>query len=162
MWAFLGTLVIFLINWSTLNLIYSPVRPVTTFAAFCFTYRTIVMPIAREFNPECVLVSSGFDAAKGHPTALGGYEVSAACEWSGWPAWCSLTEACIIRLSVTSLYLLYLSTDLFQSLCVCRLCNTLLYVVKKIVFVWKQTSRHLWKGDFWLHQPIRKILVLVL
>ena len=45
-----------------------------------FTHRTIVMPIAREFNPECVLVSSGFDAAKGHPTALGGYEVSAACE----------------------------------------------------------------------------------
>ena len=45
-----------------------------------FAHRTIVMPIAREFNPECVLVSSGFDAAKGHPTALGGYEVSAACE----------------------------------------------------------------------------------
>lgn len=42
--------------------------------------RTIVMPIAREFGPECVLVSAGFDAAKGHPTALGGYEVSAACK----------------------------------------------------------------------------------
>ena len=37
------------------------------------------MPIAREFNPELVLVSSGFDAARGHPTALGGYEISAAC-----------------------------------------------------------------------------------
>ncbi|KAL8560904.1 hypothetical protein ACOMHN_035844 [Nucella lapillus] len=48
-------------------------------AEYLTAFRTIVMPIAREFNPECVLVSSGFDAAKGHPTALGGYEVSAAC-----------------------------------------------------------------------------------
>lgn len=39
------------------------------------------MPIAREFNPECVLVSAGFDAAKGHATALGGYEVSPACKY---------------------------------------------------------------------------------
>ena len=38
------------------------------------------MPIAREFNPQCVLVSAGFDAANGHPVALGGYQVSAACE----------------------------------------------------------------------------------
>ena len=37
------------------------------------------MPLAREFDPECVLVSSGFDAAKGHATALGGYELSPEC-----------------------------------------------------------------------------------
>lgn len=39
------------------------------------------MPIAREFKPECVLVSAGYDAAKGHATALGGYEVSPECMW---------------------------------------------------------------------------------
>ena len=38
------------------------------------------MPIAREYNPECVLVSAGFDAAKGHAQALGGYEVSPECK----------------------------------------------------------------------------------
>lgn len=37
------------------------------------------MPIAREFRPEAVLVSSGFDAAQGHPAPLGGYQVSPAC-----------------------------------------------------------------------------------
>ncbi len=37
------------------------------------------MPIAREFQPEIVLVSSGFDAAVGHPPPLGGYNVSAEC-----------------------------------------------------------------------------------
>lgn len=38
------------------------------------------MPIAREFRPEAVLVSSGFDAAQGHPAPLGGYQVSPACK----------------------------------------------------------------------------------
>lgn len=42
-------------------------------------YRTIVMPIAREFSPNVVLVSAGFDAADGHSPALGGYKVSAKC-----------------------------------------------------------------------------------
>ncbi|KAG9353497.1 hypothetical protein JZ751_018099 [Albula glossodonta] len=32
-----------------------------------------------EFSPDMVLVSSGFDAAEGHPPALGGYKVSAKC-----------------------------------------------------------------------------------
>lgn len=39
------------------------------------------MPIAREFNPEIVLVSAGFDAATGHPAPLGGYLVSPACKY---------------------------------------------------------------------------------
>lgn len=37
------------------------------------------MPIAREFSPDIVLVSAGFDAALGHPAPLGGYVVSPAC-----------------------------------------------------------------------------------
>jgi histone deacetylase 4/5 len=37
------------------------------------------MPIAREFNPELVLISAGFDAAAGHPAPLGGYNVSPNC-----------------------------------------------------------------------------------
>lgn len=38
------------------------------------------MPIAREFSPDLVLVSAGFDAAEGHPPPLGGYHVSAKCK----------------------------------------------------------------------------------
>ncbi|XP_013391785.2 histone deacetylase 4-like [Lingula anatina] len=48
-------------------------------ADYMMAFRTVVMPIAREFNPELVLVSAGFDAAKGHPAPLGGYELSGAC-----------------------------------------------------------------------------------
>lgn len=40
-------------------------------------HRIVVMPIAREFSPDLVLVSAGFDAAEGHPPPLGGYHVSA-------------------------------------------------------------------------------------
>ncbi|XP_054253118.1 histone deacetylase 7 [Indicator indicator] len=42
-------------------------------------FRSVVMPIAHEFCPDLVLVSAGFDAADGHPPALGGYRVSAKC-----------------------------------------------------------------------------------
>lgn len=38
------------------------------------------MPIASEFAPDVVLVSSGFDAVEGHPTPLGGYNLSAKCK----------------------------------------------------------------------------------
>ncbi|KAI4901578.1 hypothetical protein NFI96_012101, partial [Prochilodus magdalenae] len=37
-------------------------------------FHNVVMPIAREFAPELVLVSAGFDAARGDP--LGGYHVT--------------------------------------------------------------------------------------
>lgn len=40
------------------------------------------MPIAHEFSPDVVLVSSGFDAVEGHSAALGGYRVSAKCKHS--------------------------------------------------------------------------------
>ena len=39
------------------------------------------MPIARQFDPELVLVSAGFDAADGHPAPLGGYKVTAPCKY---------------------------------------------------------------------------------
>ncbi|XP_073928269.1 histone deacetylase 4 isoform X9 [Castor canadensis] len=42
-------------------------------------FRMVVMPIANEFAPDMVLVSSGFDAVEGHPTPLGGYNLSAKC-----------------------------------------------------------------------------------
>ncbi|CAG2109081.1 unnamed protein product, partial [Medioppia subpectinata] len=48
-------------------------------AEYLAAFRAIVMPIAREFNPDIVMVASGFDSAKGHPPPLGGYQVSANC-----------------------------------------------------------------------------------
>ncbi|KAI0483989.1 putative histone deacetylase A [Xylariaceae sp. FL0804] len=40
-------------------------------------FQKIVMPIAKEFNPDLVIVSAGFDAAKGDE--LGGCQVTPAC-----------------------------------------------------------------------------------
>lgn len=48
-------------------------------AEYLAAFRTVVMPIARAFEPDLVLVSAGFDAAGGHPAPLGGYNVSPAC-----------------------------------------------------------------------------------
>lgn len=48
-------------------------------AEYLAAFRTIVMPIARQFDPEIVLVACGFDGASGHPPPLGGYQISAAC-----------------------------------------------------------------------------------
>lgn len=48
-------------------------------AEYLAAFRTVVMPIAREFAPDIILVSAGFDAAIGHPPPLGGYVVSPAC-----------------------------------------------------------------------------------
>ncbi|KAG8311280.1 Histone deacetylase 7 [Homalodisca vitripennis] len=48
-------------------------------AEYLAAFRTIVMPIAKEFEPEVVMVSAGFDAATGHPPPLGGYKLSPAC-----------------------------------------------------------------------------------
>ena len=45
--------------------------------------RTVVMPVAREFSPDVVLVSAGFDAVEGHQSPLGGYSVTAKCELEG-------------------------------------------------------------------------------
>ncbi|KAI5709676.1 hypothetical protein M8J76_009850 [Diaphorina citri] len=48
-------------------------------AEYLAAFRTIVMPVAKEFDPQIVLVSAGFDAAAGHPPPLGGYKLSPAC-----------------------------------------------------------------------------------
>ncbi|XP_023565584.1 histone deacetylase 9 isoform X7 [Octodon degus] len=42
-------------------------------------FRTVVMPVAKEFDPNMVLVSAGFDALEGHTPPLGGYRVTAKC-----------------------------------------------------------------------------------
>lgn len=66
--------------------------PVMPSLVFC---RTVVMPIANEFAPDVVLVSSGFDAVEGHPTPLGGYNLSAKCKSPEYtvPLPCLLSEA---------------------------------------------------------------------
>ncbi len=38
------------------------------------------MPILEQFQPELILVSSGFDACIGHPHPLGGYELTPTCK----------------------------------------------------------------------------------
>lgn len=43
------------------------------------------MPIANEFAPDVVLVSSGFDAVEGHQPPLGGYKLTAKCKRSAFP-----------------------------------------------------------------------------
>ncbi|CAG9836729.1 unnamed protein product [Diabrotica balteata] len=48
-------------------------------AEYLAAFRSIVMPLARVFDPDIVLVSSGFDLTEGHPDPLGGYKVSPAC-----------------------------------------------------------------------------------
>nr|XP_048694287.1 histone deacetylase 9 isoform X3 [Caretta caretta] len=42
-------------------------------------FRTVIMPIAKEFDPDIILVSAGFDAVEGHDAPLGGYKVTAKC-----------------------------------------------------------------------------------
>lgn len=48
-------------------------------AEYLAAFRSVVLPIARAFSPDVVLVSAGFDAAAGHPHPIGGYLVSTAC-----------------------------------------------------------------------------------
>lgn len=48
-------------------------------AEYLAAFRSIVMPIARDFDPSVVLVACGFDSAFGHPENLGGYNVSPTC-----------------------------------------------------------------------------------
>ena len=39
------------------------------------------MPILEQFQPQMILVSSGFDASIGHPHPLGGYELTPTCKF---------------------------------------------------------------------------------
>uniref|UniRef100_A0A8C6UIH8 Histone deacetylase n=1 Tax=Neogobius melanostomus TaxID=47308 RepID=A0A8C6UIH8_9GOBI len=84
-----------------------PMGDVEYLAAF----RTVVMPIANEFAPDIVLVSSGFDAVEGHPPPLGGYTLTSKCEGNvmsqrtgilagghDLTAICDASEACVAAL----------------------------------------------------------------
>uniref|UniRef100_A0A8C1G6H8 Histone deacetylase n=1 Tax=Cyprinus carpio TaxID=7962 RepID=A0A8C1G6H8_CYPCA len=53
-------------------------------ADYLAAFRTVVMPIAHEFAPDVVRVSSGFDAVEGHPPPLGGYKLTAKCKCFGY------------------------------------------------------------------------------
>ena len=59
---------------------FIPTEPVYGDPEYFAAFRSIVIPIAKEFQPDVVLVSAGFDAAAGHSPALGGYQVTAACK----------------------------------------------------------------------------------
>lgn len=48
-------------------------------AEYMAAFRTLVMPMAQDFNPSMVLVACGFDAARGHSFNFGGYKVSPGC-----------------------------------------------------------------------------------
>lgn len=48
-------------------------------AEYLAAFRSIVIPVARSFCPDFVLVSAGFDAAAGHDHPIGGYQVSTSC-----------------------------------------------------------------------------------
>ncbi|XP_044750922.1 histone deacetylase 4 [Coccinella septempunctata] len=48
-------------------------------AEYLAAFRSVVLPIAKEFCPDIILVSAGFDATDGHLPPLGGYRVTPAC-----------------------------------------------------------------------------------
>ena len=60
---------------TNVNIAWSSGEPLGD-AEYAAAFRCIVLPVLREFAPDVVLVSAGFDAASGHPASLGGYEVS--------------------------------------------------------------------------------------
>ena len=43
--------------------------------------RSVVMPVIRDFGPDLILVSAGFNSTSGHPSTLGGYSVTPKCEF---------------------------------------------------------------------------------
>ncbi|KAM4622369.1 LOW QUALITY PROTEIN: histone deacetylase 5 [Discoglossus pictus] len=55
------------------------VEPPVGDAEYLAAFRMVVMPIAKEFAPDFILVSAGFDAVEGHQSPLGGYSVTAKC-----------------------------------------------------------------------------------
>lgn len=42
-------------------------------ADYLAAWRVIVIPVLNHFKPTFIIVSAGFDAARGHSQALGGY-----------------------------------------------------------------------------------------
>ncbi|VDK34588.1 unnamed protein product [Gongylonema pulchrum] len=45
-------------------------------ADYLAAWRVIVIPVLNHFKPTFIIVSAGFDAARGHSQALGGYRLS--------------------------------------------------------------------------------------
>ena len=39
-----------------------------------------MIPVLRDFAPDIILVSAGFNATSGHPPTLGGYSVTPQCK----------------------------------------------------------------------------------
>lgn len=62
-------------NW---NVAWSGGEPMGD-AEYLAAFRSLVMPIGRDFNPSMVLVACGFDGARGHPYNFGGYDLTPAC-----------------------------------------------------------------------------------
>lgn len=54
-------------------------QSVMTDVEYLAAFRSVVMPILEQFQPQMILVSSGFDASIGHPHPLGGYELTPTC-----------------------------------------------------------------------------------
>jgi acetoin utilization deacetylase AcuC-like enzyme len=42
---------------------------------FVAAFYHFVIPIARQFDPDMIFVSAGFDAAEGHPENVGGQHI---------------------------------------------------------------------------------------
>lgn len=49
-------------------------------AEYLAAFRCVVIPVAREYSPDIILVSAGFNATEGHPPTLGGYTVTPQCK----------------------------------------------------------------------------------
>ena len=47
--------------------------------AYLAAFRSVIMPIARSFRPQIVLVSCGFDGPSSHLKELGGYKLTPNC-----------------------------------------------------------------------------------
>ncbi|KAM7539497.1 hypothetical protein Aperf_G00000051189 [Anoplocephala perfoliata] len=81
-------------------------------AEYLAAFRSLVMPIAAEFAPDVVLVSAGFDAAAGHGSALGGYEIS-----PGAFAWMTRqVRSCVLFLALVQAQL-HLPENLLKKIC---------------------------------------------
>ena len=61
---------------------FLPLRTVSNFGdpEYLAAFRCVVIPVAKEFAPDIILVSAGFNATEGHPRTLGGYSVTPKCE----------------------------------------------------------------------------------
>jgi len=57
----------------------SKLNPPMTDVEYLAAFRSVVMPIAKSFKPQIVLVSCGFDATESHPKELGGFKLTPTC-----------------------------------------------------------------------------------